>query len=122
MRKIGENMKTVVEWGRPKAATQRQICGISGQFSATNAEQARMLASQLFHTMVEGKESVLDNKGAWGVSLRQPRKVVWASDNSVWVAVSLVDGVARGAYAGVADREYLERVKAQASDPRDAST
>ncbi|KVP65636.1 hypothetical protein WJ96_04515 [Burkholderia ubonensis] len=105
-------MKAVVEWGRPKAETQRQICGISGQFVATNPEQARMLASQLFHTMVEGKESVVNNKGAWGVSKDQPRKVVWASDNSAWVAVSVLDGVDRGPYAGIADREYRERIKA----------
>jgi len=105
-------MKAVVEWGHPKAVTKRKICGISGQFVAPNPEQARMLASQLFHTMVQGQEHVVNNKGAWGVSKSEPRKVVWASDNSCWVAVSLLDGVARGAYCGIADREYLERVKA----------
>jgi hypothetical protein len=104
-------MKAVVEWGRPKATTQRQICGISGQFVVTNPEQARMLASQLFHTMLEGNESVVNNKGAWGVSRAEPRKVVWASDNSAWVCVSLLDGVDRGAYVGVADADYRARAQ-----------
>ncbi len=108
-------MKAVVEWGRPKATTQRQICGISGQFVVTNPEQARMLASQLFHTMVEGTESVVNNKGAWGVSKAEPRKVVWASDNSAWVCVSILDGVNRGAYVGVADADYRARVQATAA-------
>lgn len=104
-------MKAVVEWGRPKLATKRKIVGTSGQFTASNPSQARMLASQLFHTMVEGAESVVNNKGAWGVSASEPRKVVWASDNSVWVSVSLLDGVARGAYAGIADAEALKRTE-----------
>jgi hypothetical protein len=109
-------MKAVVEWGRPKATTQRQVCGISGQFVAANPEQARMLASQLFHTMLEGKESVVNNKGAWGVSRAEPRKVVWASDNSAWVCVSLLDGVDRGPYPGIADRVYRERIAADAEN------
>lgn len=103
-------MKAVVEWGVPKAFTKRQVCGTSGQFTVTNPEQGRMLASQLFHTMVEGKEHVVDNKGAWGVSKSTPRKVVWASDHSAWVCVSLLDGVARGGYCGIAESEYKKRV------------
>lgn len=106
-------MKAVVEWGVPQAFTKRKICGISSQFPVTNPEQARMLASQLFHSMVEGKEHVVDNKGAWGVSKATPRKVIWASDNSAWVCVSLLDGVARGGYCGIADREYDARLAAQ---------
>jgi hypothetical protein len=39
---------------------------------------------------------------------------VWAADNSAWVAVSLLDGVARGAYAGNAERDYKARIKAAA--------
>lgn len=107
-------MKAVVEWGVPKAFTKRKICSISSQFTVTNPEQARMLASQLFHSMVESREQVVDNKGAWGVSKTTPRKVIWASDNSAWVCVSLLDGVARGGYCGIADREYEERVRARA--------
>lgn len=103
-------MKAVVEWGIPKAFTNRQICGIHGQFTAPSAEQARMLASQLFHTMVQGKEHVVDNKGAWGVSRKNSRKVIWASDHSVWVCVSLLDGVARGGYCGIAERDYHARI------------
>lgn len=107
-------MKAIVEWGRPKAATQRKICGISGQFIVPSAEQARMLASQLFHTFVEGKEHVVNNKGAWGVTRSEPRKVVWASDNSVWVSVSLLDGVMRGPYAGPpSEADYQARMAAK---------
>lgn len=87
---------------------------MSGQFVVPNPEQGRMLASQLFHTMVEGVEHVVNNKGAWGVSKKEPRKVVWSSDNSCWVCVSLLDGVPRGAYGGIADREYEARIKAAA--------
>jgi hypothetical protein len=107
-------MKAVVEWGVPKAFTKRGICGISSQFTVTNPEQARMLASQLFHSMVEGKEHVVDNKTAWGVSKKTPRKVIWSTDNSVWVCVSLLDGVERGGYCGIAEREYAQRVSAAA--------
>jgi hypothetical protein len=107
-------MKAVVEWGVPKEFTKRKICGTSGQFTAPNPEQARMLASQLFHTMVEGRESVVDNKGAWGVSKQTPRKVIWASDSSAWVCVSLLDGVARGGYCGIAEAEYKARIAAAA--------
>lgn len=103
-------MKAVVEWGIPKAFTNRKICGISSQFTVTNPEQARMLASQLFHSMVQGKEQVVDNKGAWGVSRKTPRKVIWSTDSSVWVCVTLLDGVARGGYCGIADREYANRM------------
>jgi hypothetical protein len=110
-------MKAIVEWGIPKAVTKRHICGISGQFVVPNPEQARMLACQLFHTMVQGKESVVNNKGAWGVSKNQPRKVVWASDNSIWVAVSILDGVERGPYAGVpSERDYRERIRPAEQD------
>jgi hypothetical protein len=49
-------MKAVVEWGVPKAFTKRKICSISSQFTVTNPEQGRMLASQLFHSMVESRE------------------------------------------------------------------
>ena len=107
-------MKAVVEWGVPKAFTKRKICGTTGQFTVASAEQARMLASQLFHTMVEDKEHVVDNKGAWGVSKKTPRKVIWATDHSAWVCVSLLDGVARGGYCGIAEREYKERLAAAA--------
>lgn len=105
-------MKAIVEWGNPKEFTKRKICGVSSQFIVPNPEHGRMLASQLFHTMVQNTEHVVDNKGAWGVSKREPRKVIWSRDNSCWVAVSLLDGVPRGAYAGIADREYEERIKA----------
>lgn len=103
-------MKAVVEWGVPKHASGRP-CGISGQFTAESPTQARMLASQLFHTLMCGRESVLNNKGAWGVSKDEPRKVVWATDVSCWVAVSLLDGANRGAYAGLADAEAVARLK-----------
>lgn len=98
-------MKAIVEWGKPKGACKSRPCGVSGQFIVANPEQARMLASQLFHTLVEGREHVVDNKGAWGVRKDSPRKVVWSSDRTAWVAVSLLDGVPRGPYAALADKE-----------------
>lgn len=101
-------MKAIVEWGKPKAACTNRPCGISGQFVAENPTQARMLASQLFHTLTEGREHVLNNKGAWGVSKANPRCVVWSSDRTVWVTVSLLDGNPRGPYAAVADKEALK--------------
>lgn len=105
-------MKAVVEWGKIKAACPGRPCGISAQFTAPNPEQARMLASQMFHTLVEGRQYVLNNKGAWGVNKKEPRKVVWSPDRTVWVCVSLLDGVMRGAYAGIAEREATLQPKA----------
>lgn len=99
-------MKAIVEWGKPKAACKSRPCGISGQFIVESPRQAHMLASQLFHTLVEGREHVLNCKGAWGVSKAEPRKTVWSTARDAWVTVSLLDGVPRGPYAGVADREY----------------
>lgn len=98
-------MKVVVEWGKPAHACANRPCGVSGQFIATNPTQGSMLASQLFHTLVEGREHVLDRKGAWFVTKKEPRKVVWSNLLDAWVTVSLLDGVPRGAYAGVADHE-----------------
>lgn len=107
-------MKAMVEWGKPKHACNNRPCGVSGRFVADNPTQARMLASQLFHTLMEGRESVINNKGAWGVTKTSPRKVVWATDNSAWVCVSLLDGVPRGDYAGIADKEAARRMDAKA--------
>lgn len=98
-------MKAIVEWGKPKEACQKRPCGISSKFVAENPTQAKFLAAQLFHGLVEGREYILDKKGAWGVTRKEPRKVVWASDRSAWVAVSLLDGVDRGDYAALADKE-----------------
>ncbi|MBU9199879.1 hypothetical protein KTD31_00500 [Burkholderia multivorans] len=107
-------MKAVVEWGFPKAATERKICGISGEFVVANPTQGAKLAKQLFHTMLEGKESGRYILSDFTPSKQTPRKVIWAADNSAWVAVSVLDGVARGAYVGVAERDYKARVKAAA--------
>lgn len=98
-------MKAIVEWGKPKQACKNRPCGVSGQFIAENPTQAKFLAAQLFHTLVEGSEHILDKKGAWGVSKAEPRKTVWASNRTAWVTVSLLDGVPRGPYAGIADKE-----------------
>ena len=107
-------MKAIVEWGQPKHMCASRPCGISGQFIVPSAEQARVLATQLFFTLVQGRESVLNNKGAWGVSRNEPRKVVWASDNSAWVCVSLLDGVMRGSFADMADKVAEQRLTAAA--------
>lgn len=107
-------MKAIVEWGRPKAATHRKICGMSGEFIVENPTKAAKLAGQLFHSILEGRDKVGKPTEAWGVSTKMPRKVVWASDNSFYVAVSLLDGVMRGPYAGVkAEQDYHERIQVQ---------
>lgn len=100
-------MKAVVEWGKPKSACPSRPCGVSGQFVVANPTQAMQLASQLFHTLVEGREHLPSPQKAWAVSSAVPRKVVWAADRSAWVAVSMLDGVPRGAYAALADKEAL---------------
>jgi beta-glucosidase/6-phospho-beta-glucosidase/beta-galactosidase len=107
-------MKAVVEWGHPKAATARKICGVHGEQVIVNPTQASELARKLFHTLVEGKESGRYSQSDFLPSKHTPRKVIWAQDNSAWVAVSLLDGVDRGAYAGNAERDYQARVKAAA--------
>ena len=111
-------MKAIVEWGRPKAACTHPFarpCGVSGQFPVDNPSQACKLAVQLFHTLTEGSEPCYGNM--WHVDKMEPRKVVWSKDSMAWVAVSLLDGVARGAYGGLADREHTRRVAA-ASNPQ----
>jgi beta-glucosidase/6-phospho-beta-glucosidase/beta-galactosidase len=107
-------MKAVVEWGHPKAATEQKICGVHGEQVIVNPTQASELARKLFHTLVQGKESGRYGQSDFTPSRREPRKVVWAADNSAWVAVSLLDGVARGAYASNAERDYKARIKAAA--------
>ncbi|CAB5514386.1 hypothetical protein LMG26857_03445 [Achromobacter anxifer] len=102
-------MKAIVEWGRPKFATNRQVTGISAKHVEPNASQAAHLASQLYFQQVErsiNKEQLLPTK-------EKPRQIVWSPDNSFWVAVSLLDGIARGDYAGVAYAEALMRQRAQ---------
>lgn len=108
-------MKAIVEWGRPKAACVDRPCGVSGQFPVDNPTQACKLAVQLFHTLSEGRDPCFGNM--WSVDKMEPRKVVWSKDSTVWVAVSLLDGVARGAYAALADREHARRIAA-VSNPK----
>lgn len=95
-------MKVIVEWGKPKSACSKRPCGVSGQFIVQNNAQAASLASQLLWTLTEGKESL---NSSVQVSLQEPRKVVWSATWDAWVAVSLLDGVSRGAYSAVADKE-----------------
>jgi hypothetical protein len=97
-------MKAIVEWGRPKAACNNRPCGVSGDFPVENPKQACKLASRLFHTFSEGRDPHFENM--WLVSKDDPRKVVWTKDRTAWVAVSLLDGVPRGAYAALADKDY----------------
>lgn len=105
-------MKVHVEWGRPKFATKRQICGMSGQALVENPTQAFKLGLQLFHVMCEGSQQKT-TQADWTVNKDCPRKVVWAPDHTAWVAITLADGVSRGGYAGVADAEAARRVHAE---------
>lgn len=107
-------MKTIVEWGIPKHATERKICGISGHFTVDNPTQADQLARKLSHTLTQGSLNVASSHD-FRVSRATPRKVIWSEDNRVWVSVSLLDGVARGSFAGIADSEARDRLQAQAN-------
>lgn len=107
-------MKAIVEWGRPKFATTRKVCGISGKHITPRASQAATLASQLYFQQLEQSitpAQVLPTK-------QQPRKVVWSSDNSFWIAVSLLDGVPRGDYSGIADAEATRRLNGGSVNPK----
>lgn len=101
-------MKVIVEWGKPKSACSNRPCGVSGQFIVQNNAQAASLASQLFWTLTEGKESL---NSSVQVSLQEPRKVVWSATWDAWVAVSLLDGVSRGAYSAVADKDAAKHLQ-----------
>ena len=105
-------MKTIVEWGTPKQATERKICGISGHFRVDNPKQADQLARQLIHTLTQGRLNVASSQD-FRVSRAAPRKVIWSDDNRVWVCISLLDGVPRGSFSGVADSEARDRTQAQ---------
>jgi len=95
-------MKCIVEWGRPKNATARKIVGISSSLQLPNPKQAAQLAQRLFFTMTEERDK---RDSDFLVKPTVPRLVAWSADRTFWVAVSVLDGVPRGAYAGIADRE-----------------
>lgn len=97
-------MKAIVEWGKPAFTYPQRKCGVSGKFIADNPTQAIKLATQLFHTLTNGRERTFKPKDAWGVTKATPRKVAWADDRSAWVSVSLLDGVPRGDFAAQADK------------------
>lgn len=97
-------MKAIVEWGKPAFTCPHRKCGVSGKFVVDNPSQAIKLASQLFHTLTNGREQPVNPKHAWGVSKKEPRKTSWANDRSAWVCVSLLDGIPRGDFAAKADK------------------
>lgn len=99
-------MKTIVEWGHPKHVLNRP-CGTSAQSVTPNAKQAAELAASLYfvETGVSPALSLLRPTAS------EPRKVLWSPDNGFWVAVSLLDGVPRGAYAALADKEAAKRLE-----------
>lgn len=97
-------MKVVVEWGKPKSACATgRPCGVSGQFVVDNLTQAAKLASQLFHTLTEGRDA--NASRLWRVSAAVGRYVRWSENRDAWVALTLLDGTPRGAYAALADKE-----------------
>ena len=95
-------MKAIVEWGRPRFATHRRIVGTSGSYQVANRKQAAVLAKQLFFSLTEEQGHP---EAEFLLTGRDKRKGVWNADRSFWVCVSLLDGVPRGAYAGIAERE-----------------
>jgi hypothetical protein len=84
---------------------------VSGEYPVANPTQAVKLAGKLFHTLSEGRDPYCEDK--WAVTLAEPRKVVWTQDLSGWVAVSLLDGVQRGAYGALADKEHVVLTRAR---------
>lgn len=109
-------MKVIVEWGKPKSACSNRPCGVSGQFIVQNNAQAASLASQLLWTLTEGKESL---GSSVHVTLQDPRRVVWSKTWDAWVSVSLLDGVSRGAYSAVADKEAEKHLHASKTSQED---
>lgn len=92
-------MQAVVEWGTPKSQTKRRICDISTELVLSSAGKARELAAKLLFIHGQGHyEGVVDS--TFAVCRKTPRRVFWTPDGTFWVAVSLLDGVPRGPYAG----------------------
>lgn len=99
-------MKTIVEWGHPKHVLNRP-CGTSAQSITPNAKQAAELAASLYFV----ETGVSPALGLLRPTASEPRKVLWSPNCGFWIAVSLLDGVARGAYAALADKEAAKRLE-----------
>lgn len=94
-------MKTIVEFGIPGSALPNRPTGVSGQIVFPSAKQAERAVKHIAWVLSKGKATtpmLLATKSV-------PRKTFWPGDHSYWIAVSLLDGVMRGAYAAVADKE-----------------
>lgn len=99
-------MKTIVEWGHPKHVLNRP-CGTSAQSIMPNAKQAAELAASLYFV----ETGVSPALNLLRPTASEPRKVLWSPSNGFWIAVSLLDGVMRGSYAALADKEAAKRLE-----------
>lgn len=91
-------MKAIVEFGIPKSALgSKHPCGVDGNITLPSAWQAAKAAAQLAHVL--GKRADIPRPQFFYATRAVPRVTWWAADRSCWVAVSLLDGQSRGAYA-----------------------
>ena len=94
-------MRAIVEFGVPGSALPDRPTGVSGQIIFPSVAKADKAARQVHWVLSKGQGS----PHCMAVSRATPRKTFWSADRSFWIAVSLLDGEARGSYAARADRE-----------------
>ena len=99
-------MNYIVEFGYPKTALDNYPCGVSGSIKLASKKDAISAANNIIFVMSKGKKYTGDIK--WGIGKGCPRQVYWANDRSYWCSISVLDGVMRGSYAGVADSEAMK--------------
>jgi hypothetical protein len=92
-------MKAIVEWGIPSLDCRKpesMPAGCSGQHICNSPKDASMLAAHLAYTMSQG-EIASSSKG-FLVNKTNPRVTLWG--DGFWIAVSAIDGIPRGPFAG----------------------
>lgn len=98
--------KYIVEFGYPQNSCDKHPCGVSGSIQFASKKDAISAANNIIFVMSKGKKYT--SNIAWNIGKGCPRQVYWANDRSYWCSISVLDGVMRGAYAGVANREAMK--------------
>lgn len=96
-------MKYIVEFGYPKAALENNPCGVSGSIQFSSKKDAISAANNLIFVLSKGKKNT--GSIAWSIGKDCPRQTYWDNLREYWVCISVLDGVPRGAYSGIADKE-----------------